>query len=183
MVGVVQVELELTQATNSPINSRPEINSRGGSTDLVNGRNDGSVRQELFLQLLLGKVRDADALDLSRLEQVLHLLPGVFEFPVELDVTTGTIRKGGEIWVVSVWIEGDLVARQVYQIHKSGGRGEGSGVAYRPMDQVEIDIVDTELLQSGIETLLNTLVEGTRDLARDLYRLNSNPHHASCINN
>lgn len=36
------------------------------------------------------------------------------------------------------------------------------------MDQVEIDILDTELLQSRIETLLNTLMEGTGDLARDL---------------
>jgi hypothetical protein len=41
-------------------------------------------------------------------------------------------------------------------------------VAYRPMDQVEIDVINTELLQSGIETFLNALVEGVRDFARDL---------------
>jgi hypothetical protein len=36
------------------------------------------------------------------------------------------------------------------------------------MDQVEIDVINTELLQSGIETFLNALVEGVRDFARDL---------------
>jgi hypothetical protein len=41
-------------------------------------------------------------------------------------------------------------------------------VTYRPMDQVEIEIVNPEFLQSGIKTLINALVEGIRDLARDL---------------
>ena len=36
------------------------------------------------------------------------------------------------------------------------------------MDQVKIDIVDTKVPQSDIETLLNTVVEGTPDLTRDL---------------
>ena len=36
------------------------------------------------------------------------------------------------------------------------------------MDQVKIDIVDTKVPQSDIETLLNAVVEGTPDLTRDL---------------
>jgi len=36
------------------------------------------------------------------------------------------------------------------------------------MDQVEINIINSEVLQSGIETLSNALVEGVRELARDL---------------
>ena len=44
----------------------------------------------------------------------------------------------------------------------------GKRVAYRPMNQVEVDIVNTEVLQSGIETLMNPLVESIPDLARDL---------------
>lgn len=36
------------------------------------------------------------------------------------------------------------------------------------MDQVEIDVVDTEILQRRIKTLSNALVEGSRNLARDL---------------
>ena len=38
------------------------------------------------------------------------------------------------------------------------------------MDQIKINIVNTEVLQSGIETLLNALVEGTRELAGDLQK-------------
>jgi len=78
------------------------------NTDLVNGRDDGGVRQDFLLQLLLGEIRDTYTLDLSGLEKVFHLFPGIFEFPVEQDVATGSIREGGEIWVVSVRIEGDL---------------------------------------------------------------------------
>ena len=40
------------------------------------------------------------------------------------------------------------------------------------MDQVQIDIIDTEVLESGIETLLNTLMECIRELARDLHEHN-----------
>jgi hypothetical protein len=79
------------------------------STDLVDGRNDGGIRKDLFLQLLLGEVGDPDTLDLSGLEQILHLLPGVLNLPIEQDVAAGTIWEGGEIWVVSVWVQGDLV--------------------------------------------------------------------------
>jgi len=61
------------------LNQRKQLNR----PDLVNSRNDGSIRQDLLLQLLLGEVRDAYALDLSGLEQIFHLLPGVFELPVE----------------------------------------------------------------------------------------------------
>ena len=48
------------------------------------------------------------------------------------------------------------------------GQGCGRRSAYRPMDQVEIDIVNAELLQTGIKTLLDTLVECVCELARDL---------------
>ena len=41
-------------------------------------------------------------------------------------------------------------------------------VAHRPVDQVEIDIVDTKVLQSRIKTLLNALMVGVRELAGDL---------------
>jgi len=51
------------------------------------------------------------------------------------------------------------------------GKG-GSWGTYRPVDQVEVEIVNTELLQSGIKTVLNTLVEGVRELARDLPKPN-----------
>ena len=37
------------------------------------------------------------------------------------------------------------------------------------MDQVQIDIIDTEVLESGTETLLNALMECIRELARDLH--------------
>jgi hypothetical protein len=95
----------------NPSASVPGLNQR---TDLVNGRNYGSIRQDLFLQLLLGEVRDTYALDLSGLEQIFHLLPGVFEFPVEQHVTAGTIWEGGEIWVVPVRVEGDLCSERDY---------------------------------------------------------------------
>ena len=36
------------------------------------------------------------------------------------------------------------------------------------MDQVKIDIVETEVLQTGIEALLNALMKGVRELTRDL---------------
>ena len=90
--------------------SDPSANRLTGfqNTDLINSRYDGGKRQELFLQLLLGEVRDTDALDLSGREQIFHLLPGIFDFPVEQDVTAGTVGKHGEIRVVSVWVEGDL---------------------------------------------------------------------------
>ena len=39
---------------------------------------------------------------------------------------------------------------------------------YRPVDQVKVDVVDTEVLQSGVEALLNALVGGVRELTRDL---------------
>lgn len=42
------------------------------------------------------------------------MLPGVFEFPVEQDVTTGTIWEGREIWVVPFWVEGDLSDKRDY---------------------------------------------------------------------
>jgi hypothetical protein len=40
--------------------------------------------------------------------------------------------------------------------------------AYRPMDQVQIDVIDAEVLESGIETLLDALMVCVRELARDL---------------
>ena len=46
--------------------------------------------------------------------------------------------------------------------------GRGREVTYRPMDQVKINVVNTEVLQSGIEALLNALVGGVRELACDL---------------
>lgn len=39
---------------------------------------------------------------------------------------------------------------------------------YWPMDQVKVDVIDTEVLQSGVEALLDALVEGVRELTRDL---------------
>jgi len=36
------------------------------------------------------------------------------------------------------------------------------------MDQVKVNVVDTEVLQSGVEALLNALVGGIRELTRDL---------------
>ena len=41
---------------------------------------------------------------------------------------------------------------------------------YRPMDQVKIDVLNTEVLQSGFKTLPNTLMVGTRELARNLQK-------------
>ena len=85
VVGVVQVKFELYRAAKMTSLSIPRRKSAEGGqgTDLVDGGNDGSVRKDLFLQLLLGEVRDANALDLSSLEQILHLLPRVLEFPIE----------------------------------------------------------------------------------------------------
>ena len=40
------------------------------------------------------------------------------------------------------------------------------------MDQVKINVVDTEVLQGGIKALLNALVEGVRELTRDLPKKN-----------
>jgi len=99
---------------DGPISS-PGTNRRKGNKapDLVNNRNDGGKRQDLFLQLFLGEVRDSYAFDLSGVEKVLHLFPGIFEFPVEQDVTTGTIWEGGEIWVISVRVEGNLMANAI----------------------------------------------------------------------
>ena len=137
--------------------------------DLINGRNDSSIRQDLFLQLLLGEVRDAYALDFSGLEQIFHLLPSVFEFPIEQDVTAGTIWKGGEIWVVPVWVEGTLGGEHDYAPSVHWLRGwENRVVTYRPMDQVKIDVIETEVLQTGIEAFLNALMKGVRELTRDL---------------
>ena len=45
------------------------------------------------------------------------------------------------------------------------------------MDQVKIDIVDTKVPQSDIETLLNAVVEGTPDLTRDLPGKQPDPPH------
>ena len=36
------------------------------------------------------------------------------------------------------------------------------------MDQVKVDVIDTEVLQSGVEALLDALVGGVRELTRDL---------------
>jgi len=36
------------------------------------------------------------------------------------------------------------------------------------MDQIKIDVIDTEVLQSRFEALPNALVEGVRELTRDL---------------
>jgi hypothetical protein len=114
VVGIIQVKLELSNrktADRSVIT--PSRAKRFGEPDLVNSGNDGSVRQDLFLQLLLGEVRDAYGLDFSGLEQVFHLFPGIFEFPVEQDVTTGPIWESGEIRVVPVWVKGDLEVANV----------------------------------------------------------------------
>lgn len=108
------------------------------------------------------------------------MVPGIFEFPVEQDVAAGTIWEGGEIWVVPVWVEGDLngetstFRRVEWMIGGEGFGGCAVVVAYRPMDQVKIDIVNTEVLQSGIETLSNALMEGAPDLARDLPKKKKN---------
>ena len=90
--------------------SDPSTNQLIGfqNTDLINSRYYGGKRQELFLQLLLGEVRDTDALDLSGREQIFHLLPGIFDFPVKQDITARTVGKHGEIWVVSIRVESDL---------------------------------------------------------------------------
>lgn len=53
-------------------------------------------------------------------------------------------------------------------VRQMGSDVGGGGAAYRPMDQVEIDVINTEVLQSGIKALLNALMKGTRDLTRDL---------------
>lgn len=37
------------------------------------------------------------------------------------------------------------------------------------MDQVQIDIIDAEVLEGGIETLSNALMVCVRELARDLH--------------
>ena len=108
MVGIVQVELELTGNEDRPL---AQTSDRNQSTNLIDGWNDGGIWQNLFLQLLPGEVGDTNAFDFPGLEQVFHLLPGVSEFPVEQDVTAGTIWEGGEIWMIPVWVEGDLGGR------------------------------------------------------------------------
>lgn len=93
---------------------------------LVNSRNDSGVRQDLFFQLLLGEVRDADAFNLSGLEQVFHLLPGIFELPIEQDITAGAMGESGRfpfglrgIWTVNV------IHNQLVWVHPLG---EGCGL-------------------------------------------------------
>ena len=70
--------------------------------------------------------------------------------------------------MVPVWVEGDLGSVSSLDTRLGEPCGCCGVMTYRPMDQVKIDIVDTEVLQSGIEALLNALVEGARELTRDL---------------
>lgn len=122
MVGVIQVKLELSNRRTADLSvTTPSQAERSGEPDLVNSGNNGSVRQDLVLQFLLGEVRDAYGLDFSGLEQIFHLLPGIFEFPVEQNVTARPIREGGEIRVVPVWIKGDLRSRTRSSITRSVG--------------------------------------------------------------
>ena len=71
--------------------------------------------------------------------------------------------------MVPVWVESDLVSvsSSAYAV------GENRAavvvvVAYRPMDQIKIDVIDTEVLESRFEALSNALVEGVGELTRDL---------------
>lgn len=82
--------------------------ARDQNTDLVDSGDDGGIRKELFFHLLLGNIRNSDALGLPGLQEIFHLLPGIFEFPIEQNVTAGAIWESGEIWMVPIWVEGNL---------------------------------------------------------------------------
>ena len=130
MVWIVQVKFKLTKRRDPSIPDTKSAKNSYQSTNLVNSGNDGCIRQDLFFQLLLGEVRDPDALDLSGFQEIFHLLPGIFEFPIEQDVTARTIWEGGEIWVVSVRVEGNL-GKRASRVHRSvrypvweGARGD-----------------------------------------------------------
>lgn len=67
--------------------------------DLVDGRDDGRLRQKL-LQVPLAVVRHADGLDLARGQELLHVLPGL-DVVVGADQVARAVRQLGEEGVVS----------------------------------------------------------------------------------
>lgn len=69
--------------------------------DLVNGRDDGRLRQE-FLEVLLAVVGDTDGLDLAGAHELLHALPGGDVGVGVVDVAGDAVGEFGEHGVVSL---------------------------------------------------------------------------------
>lgn len=152
-LGVVQVEFKLK------IDVRFETRPESTLTCLIYDGKDSSDRQYGF-DYLAGGVRQANRPDFAFLDKELHVFPSVCDFAGQVDVTrTVWTERDGVIF--SVGCQSDL--HRSVRFHPMGLYS-----AYRPVDEVEIEIVGAKVSECLVDGFLDPPVECSPYFAGDL---------------
>lgn len=108
---------------------------------LIGSRDDLGVGQELF-EVGYAPVGDTDSLGLAGSWDLLHQLPGLLGRPVWVNSTS------------AIWVQWDLLVASL--LHGN-----------RPVDEKQVDVVQTELFERFVETRLGVPVESAPNFGGD----------------
>lgn len=134
--------------------------------DLVDGGDDLGLLEEL-LEVLDAVVGDTDSLDLAGVKKLLHRLPCVDVSPVLNDITRAVLLLREERVVALKDISAPNFVVKGYRSKRQLLFLTVSVQWNRPVNKVQIHVVETQILQRLVDTLLDTLVIAAPELGGD----------------